>query len=160
MFYSKSDLLSRIRKGPIKMLGRPLRVPWAFCEQAPSSFEEGMISWLTENEEQPQFSSDSFPDSLPLSLSLSSNTYIVCRETESIQWPQKETPFTSRQLGRPSVQLAFLLTDGFLCEAWVEASGASTLSKKDNKFVLWGVNTARFFRMALHCSQHTVLCIF
>ncbi|KAL1247401.1 hypothetical protein QQF64_022777 [Cirrhinus molitorella] len=67
---------------------------------------------------------------LSLTLSLSSNTYIVCRETESIEWPQKETPFTSRQLGRPSVQPASLLMDGFLCEARGEASSAPSLRNR------------------------------
>lgn len=118
-----------IRKGPIKMLGRPLRVPWPFVSETPPHLKkERFHDWL--RMKNSLSSQVTIFLTLSLTLSLSSNTYIVCRETESIEWPQKETPFTSRQLGRPSVQPAFLLMDGFLCKAWGEASSAPSLRKR------------------------------
>lgn len=52
--------------------------------------------------------------------SLSSNTYIVCRGTESIQWLQKENPFTSGQLGRPSTLPGLFTLGWVLCKAQIQ----------------------------------------
>lgn len=111
------------------MLGWLLRVPWPFVSGTPPHLKkEWFHDWL--RMKNSLSSQVTIFLTLSLTLSLSSNTYIVCRETESIEWPQKETPFTSRQLGRPSVQPASLLMDGFLCEAWGEASSAPSLRKR------------------------------
>lgn len=119
----------RDRKGPIKMLWGSSGAPLPFVRETPPHLkEEWFHDWLrmknTPRDSHSRARALFLWLSLPLSLSC--NTYIVCRETESTEWPQKEKPHSLQgswagQVLRPTS----LLMDGFLCELDAEASSSS-----------------------------------